>query len=72
MLASIALVVVGGIAVTMVLLKQSRGQAPTEPAPPQTRARRRRLPPPPPGLPPLSQVPRPKDEFSATGPGASR
>jgi hypothetical protein len=70
-LASIALFFVGGIAVTMVLVKQARDQPATAPAL-RPRARRRRLPPPPPGLPPLSQVPRPKDDPSATGSGPSR
>ena len=74
--ASIALVFVGGMIVTMVLLKQARDQPTTEPAaepaPRQNRARPRRFSPPPPGLPPLSQVPRPKDDPPPTGSGTSR
>lgn len=70
--ASIAVVFVGGIALTMVLVKQARDQPATVPAPQPVRARRPRLPPPPPGLPPLSQVPRPKDDPSAKGPGTAR
>lgn len=68
-LTSIAIVFAGGVAFTVVLLIQTRAQPPAKPVSQQRpRLRRRRLPPPPPGLPPLSQVPRPKDEPPATAP----
>ncbi len=71
-LASIAIVFGAGIGLTVVLLIQTRQQPPDLPVRPVPQVRTRRAPPLPPGLPPLSQVPRPKDEPSATGSADSR
>jgi len=67
-LASVAVAFVAGIALTVLLLIQTR--TPPQPVA-RPRLRRRRLPPLPRGLPPLSQVPRPRDEPTTTGAPAS-
>lgn len=72
-LASVAVAFAGGIALTVILATQTRTPTPTQPAnQPRLRVRRRRLPPLPPGLPPLSQVPRPKDEPAPTTSGDAK
>ena len=58
----LAALFVGGMITTMALVRASRQQAARQPPPPERRARTRRLLPLPPGLPPLSAVPRPKDD----------
>ncbi len=58
--ASIAVFFVVGIFTTVTLIRKAK-EAPPPVVQQPLRPRRRRLPPLPPGLPPLSQVPRPKD-----------
>ena len=60
-LASVAVAFAGGVALTVVLVIQTRNQPPAPVYRPRPLVRRRGLRPPPRGLPPLSEVPRPKD-----------